>query len=331
MKKFFAILIAAVLLLSMTAFAAPAMNYVYVTGSTNVRSGPGAGYNKLATLKKGSTVDYLWQTSYDSSGKAWYRVSVGTGNAIGWVLSDYAYLTNNAGTAYYADGANAGGNTTNSSAQWDLAQVVSVGSVNVRTGPGVNYEVVKTMAKGDKASYLGNTAYDDRGVAWYQVKYKNSTGWVSSTYAHLENTSTGHVTISGGNVNVRTGAGMNYKSIGTAYKGEVFNYMSKSAVDERGVTWYQISFNGKLGWVSSTYAKLQNNTIAWYSNVTIEGGKSNVRTGPGLGYKSIGTAYKGETYTYQGMSSVDDRGVAWYQISFNGKNGWVSSTYAKLG
>ena len=56
----------------------------------------------------------------------------------------------------------------------------------------------------------------------------------------------------------------------------------------------------------------------------IEGddGKSHVRTGPGLGYKAIDARFLGET-------DIDDRGVLWYKIRWNGRDAWVSSRYTK--
>lgn len=61
----------------------------------------------------------------------------------------------------------------------------------------------------------------------------------------------------------------------------------------------------------------------------IEGndGKSNVRTGPGLKYKSIGVLHVGEEARFLGDTSVDDRGVLWYKIKWNGREAWVSSRY----
>ena len=62
-------------------------------------------------------------------------------------------------------------------------------------------------------------------------------------------------------------------------------------------------------------------------NIEGDSGKSNVRTGPGLDYKSIGVLHKGEEAKFLGETSVDDRGVLWYKISWNGRKAWVSSRY----
>lgn len=258
MKKLLAMLLAAAILMCMSAGFALAEGYVYITGDTNVRTGPGLGYSKLATLNKGSTVTYMQQTAYDSRGVAWYRVSVGTNNAIGWVVSSYAYLTNHSGYATYGDGANAGGGAKDTFGFWEVNRVTVDGDVNVRSGPGIHFEILNTMFKGEEAVYLGNISYDDRGVMWYHVSFEDTVGWVSSVYAELEHDETAWfkwVKIVDGNCNVRMSPGLGYKSIGTAYEDEILSYLGNSSVDERGVTWYRVSFNGRDGWVSATYAQ----------------------------------------------------------------------------
>ena len=64
-----------------------------------------------------------------------------------------------------------------------------------------------------------------------------------------------------------------------------------------------------------------------HSYIEGDDGKSNVRTGPGLGYKSIGVLHKGEEAKYLGKTSTDDRGVIWYKIRWTGRDAWVSSRY----
>ena len=61
----------------------------------------------------------------------------------------------------------------------------------------------------------------------------------------------------------------------------------------------------------------------------IEGdnGKSHVRTGPGLDYKKLGVLHVGEDAKYLGKTAVDDRGVVWYKIRWEGRDAWVSSRY----
>ena len=127
-----------------------------------------------------------------------------------------------------------------------------------------------------------------------------------------------------GSVNVRKGAGLNYASKGTVKAGKVLDY-DDTKKDGRGVVWYHIT-SGKSGWVSSKYAT----PVSKDKNVVKATGNVNLRKGPGLGYASIATLKKGKTAAYLGEKKKDNRGVAWYKVSFGGKTGWISSKYGKL-
>lgn len=64
-----------------------------------------------------------------------------------------------------------------------------------------------------------------------------------------------------------------------------------------------------------------------HTYITGDDGKSNVRTGPGLKYKSLGVLHVDESARYLHETSTDDRGVVWYKIKWNGREAWVSSRY----
>ena len=154
-----------------------------------------------------------------------------------------------------------------------------------------------------------------------------------------------------GNCHVRTGPGSWYDSIGIANSGSTLSYKGNSQYVD-GMLWYNVTFNGMNGWVSSKYA----NTTDYYSgpttygaggyggssdgyssgsfsygaNVYIHGGKCNVRSGPSLDHGSLGTAYSGDVLFGTGNIQTDTRGGDWYSVMFKGNAGWVSSVYASL-
>lgn len=66
-----------------------------------------------------------------------------------------------------------------------VAELRTTGSVNMRSGPGLSYDVVTSFAKGKRLEYLGETSVDDRGVTWYKASSGKYTGWVSSKYTEL--------------------------------------------------------------------------------------------------------------------------------------------------
>ena len=59
-------------------------------------------------------------------------------------------------------------------------------------------------------------------------------------------------------------------------------------------------------------------------------GSVNLRSGPGLGYDKIASVSEGTVLAYSGESRTDDRGVAWYQVIYEGDACWVSSRYAEV-
>ena len=81
--------------------------------------------------------------------------------------------------------------------------------------------------------------------------------------------------------------------------------------------------------VALTEEELAGVTGGKHSYIEGDDGKSNVRTGPGLDYKSIGVLHRGEDARYLHETSVDERGVVWYKIRWNGRDAWVSSMYTK--
>ena len=131
--------------------------------------------------------------------------------------------------------------------------VKTTGSVNLRKGAGLGYKIIRSIGKGVKLDY-DKTKKDGRGVLWYRVTYKGKTGWVSSKYAK-EATASGKVKTTG-NVHLRAGAGLGYKSLRIIATGKTMSY-DKTKKDGRGVLWYRVTYKGTTGWVSSKYAKKQ--------------------------------------------------------------------------
>lgn len=64
--------------------------------------------------------------------------------------------------------------------------------------------------------------------------------------------------------------------------------------------------------------------------VKITGDQVNVRKAPNLDGAKLGVVVKGDTLTYTGTTSTDDRGVRWFSVNYGGKDGWVSERYSQL-
>ena len=57
-------------------------------------------------------------------------------------------------------------------------------------------------------------------------------------------------------------------------------------------------------------------------------GNCNVRSGPSLNYRILGSVSEGTTLKGTGTKRYDSRGVAWHEVTYRGDRGWVSSKYA---
>lgn len=118
-----------------------------VTADTlNVRSGPGTGYDRVGTLKKGDQVTILEET------EGWYKIS--SGDLTGYVSADYISLD---GTV-------------------PQEGLVMTGTLNVRSGPGTSYSRIGTLRMGATVTIL------DTADGWYKVSAGSVTGYVSADY-----------------------------------------------------------------------------------------------------------------------------------------------------
>ena len=94
MKKFVIALLVAALLATGLA-SALAAGQVRTTGSVNLRTGPGLGYDKIDAVKKGTVLEYLDETSTDDRGVDWYKVAFN--GAACWISSRYSKLESDGG------------------------------------------------------------------------------------------------------------------------------------------------------------------------------------------------------------------------------------------
>ena len=217
--------------------------------------------------------------------------------------------------------------TPSGSSTLSAAYVEATGSVNLRSGPGLGYKDIGTINKGTTLSYLNQFSIDERGVTWYKVHYKNSSAWISSKYSELYGAAA--VTwlyATDGKSYLRKAPNLEGQIITTLQRGDAAEYLGSSSIDERGVTWYRVSYKGNTGWVSSRYTSFQQNDRTVYASE----GDSKIRNNPNLNGDVIGFLYKGQSATYTEVSSFDNRGVEWYQVKIDGVFGWVSSMYTEI-
>ena len=113
-----------------------------------------------------------------------------------------------------------------------------------------------------------------------------------------------------------------------------------TVLDGQPVLYSQSEFAGQSGEISrEVYLKPRDSGGNADSDDTGHGGtvkvreaglRSNVRTGPGLDYDTLGELSGGMELEFLNETSIDGRGVTWYKVRFEGREGWVSEKYTKL-
>lgn len=132
----------------------------------------------------------------------------------------------------------------------------------------------------------------------------------------------GYVEVIGGSVNVRKGDNALSTTMFVAHKGDKFPYLATAPTG-----WYQIDTSYGAGYISNKknltklHAEEQQQPIVDSKKyVKVLGGSVNVRKTSNTSGVILGVARRGQKYPLKGIA---DSG--WYQIDFNGKDGYISN------
>lgn len=123
---------------------------------------------------------------------------------------------------------------------WADSGIVSGGVVNLRSGPGTQYELVGTLSKDTRVEVIQSRN------GWQQIQYGDVQGWITGEY--LTVTQSPKLQVTGDMVNLRSGPGANYPKVGQAKKGEILTLVD--TCDQ----WYQIrTAAGLQAYISANY------------------------------------------------------------------------------
>ncbi|MBR6405852.1 MAG: SH3 domain-containing protein [Lachnospiraceae bacterium] len=228
-----------------------------VTGTLNIRSGPGTGFalsNVVSSVSNGRELTVISQT-LGTDLKIWYQVKV-DGVTAGYVRSDLVIAARP--KAY---------------AEWTATAASNTGVVNIRSGPSTNTAVISgypQMNNGDQCTVYGQVEGPDDGMVWYKVKVMNT--WFGYVRADLLSHGT-TVTVTHGyakwngklqgatqNVNIRTDAGTGYDIAATLPNGTNVEVIgTKNGADN--YVWYQVRTSGAAGYVRSDLVVHAGDTI----------------------------------------------------------------------
>ena len=196
--------------------------------------------------------------------------------------------------------------------------------VNLRSGPGTNYDSKGVLAEGTSI-----TVTDTSNSEWYAVKTAAGTGYIFSRYIALGGSGSSAKTTE--YVNLRSGPGTSYSS-----KGVIASGTAITVTDTSNSEWYAVQLsNGTTGYMFSEYIKMSGSSSSSSESESAPSTEStaaktteyvNVRSGPGTNYSSKGVIASGTSLTVTDRSNSE-----WYAVKLsNGTTGYIYSIYLKI-
>ena len=333
----------AVTSLSVNQQAQTASTATVVTGTLNVRSGPGINFPIVAKAYQGHVVALLGR----NSNSTWARVRLFSGQE-GWVNAASQYIQPSVAISSLpvVDGAPAPAPTTTPG--FIPSAAVSVASLNVYAGPATNFAVITTSLQGHVVHMLART----QDASWVRVRvFSGQVGWVSAgsiqpnmpisnlpAVGPTAPPAPGPITDPGQTRSLYAGPGSTYNIVGSVHQGQNVTLLGRN---NQG-NWVKILLdNGVQGWIS---ASLVHASVPLFSLPIVDGiitppkpapqppqgpaavvttGALNVRSGPGIGYSSIIVIGQGQVVSLLGRNNDN----SWVKVRVvSGQEGWVNAS-----
>ena len=276
------------------------------TTGVHLRSGRGTNYSSLGVISGGTAI-----TVTDMSDSAWYGVTVN--GKSGYMFSEYIRLS---------------GGTDNGSGDVPATgsdPAVTTADVHLRSGRGTNYSSKGVIDEGTAITVTDRSDSD-----WYGVTVNGQSGYMFSEYIRLTDNAGGgdsgssDSSASGSEslaaktttyVNLRSGRGTNYSSLGVIPTGTAITVTDRSDGD-----WYGVTVNGQSGYMFSEYIRLTSSAAVGDTAETTA--YLNLREGAGTDTAVLLVIPQGAKVTIEEKTSD-----AWYKVRYNGKTGYVSTDY----
>ena len=266
------------------------------TSDINLRTTASWSGDIVQVIKKGEPVFVV------SESNGWAKVE--HNGKSGYVPSDYLQATTNNKTVTTSV-------NLRETASWsgNILHVIKAGET---------VTVVSTSGEWTKVTHNGKTGYIPTTYIGGNSNSSNDSG--SSSSINIEAmTATGKVVnlASGSTLNVRSGPGTSYGSIGTLSAGATVKITGK----DKNTNWYRINYNGKEGYVSNSYIEITTENTSTSTTYKKTTANLNMRSSANTSASIITTIPSGTVVTVLSSSN------GWDYVEYNGQKGYCSSNY----
>lgn len=197
------------------------------TEGSRLRSGAGTGYTVIASLAKGTEVQYL-ANGGSANGYQWYKVRVFSTSKEGFVASSLLSAPD--------------GGTGSDPVIVGTAKTTDY--VNLRSGPSTSHKVLRVVPAGASVQ----TSSTVQGGFRYVI-HDGLAGWISDQYLTSGGSQpSGETFTTTTALNLRAEPSTSAKVLLVMPSGAVVKALSGTAAG-----WRQVSYNGTAGWASTNY------------------------------------------------------------------------------
>ena len=206
----------------------------------------------------------------------------------------------------------------------DFAIVSGTSSLNLREGPGYDYNIIGTAARGDWVEVNGDTD------GWYSVSVvkNNNFGYMDSNYLSFGSGGSDPSTTTGVVANQSPSAFLNlreYPSYSANVLGIYYNGAVCTILSTYSSGWYEVEIDGMHGYFRSEYIKVNGGSSTTATVTASSGSTVNLREGPSTSY---GVLYR---VPIGSRVSVLLKGNNFWKIRYNGLTGYMSSSFLSSG
>ncbi|MBC1476362.1 SH3 domain-containing protein [Listeria welshimeri] len=189
-----------------------------------------------------------------------------------------------------------------------LEDVYAKSSINLRSAASWDSAIAYSIKEGDKAS-LNNTTGKD---GFYQVTVNGKVGWMKESY--FSKSPVLETLYASSQLNLRSKPDWN-SSISATLPVNTQVQLNNTTLTNG---FYQVKSNGKIGWMKRNYFSTNTVLETLYAASNI-----NLRQSPSWDSKVVVSIPKGAKVSLNNTTLTND----FYQITYNGKTGWMKRGY----
>jgi uncharacterized protein YgiM (DUF1202 family) len=210
---------------------------------------------------------------------------------------------------------------------------ITTNNANVRSGPGTNFSVIRTLNAGTTGTIDGGPVAA-HGYSWYVVKTSAGTGWMATINFAVAAKPAGAFKVNDtvrttGTLSLRSGAGTGFGIIASMAAGTSLR-ITYAYNRANGYEWYKVTGPYGSGWAAGEFLQKEKppGAFATGARVVVNTDTLTLRASAGTNKAVLATMPRGTalriTYAYNAAN-----GYEWYKVTGAYGDGWVAGAFLR--